>query len=189
MIVPVWKQRIQRSLHLGRSKHESKYFQVASVSNAGSPKVRTMVFRGFDKQHRLFAVTDIRSDKIEDFKHQPQAQICWYFAKTREQYRFDCKVECITEGGIYKEYWEKLSEPAQLSFYAPAPKVPYDDSIRSPEKASLSATPMAISEHFAVIRFQPNLSDYLDLKSKPQQRELEHLDTSLNQWHLTRVNP
>jgi PPOX class probable FMN-dependent enzyme len=189
MIVPVWKQRIQRSLHLGRSKHESKYFQVASVSKAGSPKVRTMVFRGFGEQHCLFAVTDTRSDKVEDFKHQAQSQICWYFAKTREQYRFDCTVDCISEGEVYKEYWDKLSESAQLSFYAPAPKVPFGDSISAPEKVNSSDTPMAISEHFAVIRFQPNFSDYLDLKSKPQHRELEHLEPSLNQWQLTRVNP
>jgi PPOX class probable FMN-dependent enzyme len=189
MIVPVWKQRIQRSLHLGRSKHESKYFQVASVNNAGSPKVRTMVFRGFGKQHCLFAVTDIRSDKVEDFKHQAQVQICWYFAKTREQYRLDCSVECITEGQIYTEYWDKLSESAQLSFYAPAPKVPFDNSIDAQEKESSTNKQNAISEHFAVIRFKPNFSDYLDLKSKPQQRELEQLEPSLNQWQLTRVNP
>lgn len=60
-----WKQRLQRSLHLSRSKPEAKYFQLATVSAEGKPDSRTLVFRGFGESgDTLLAVTDMRSEKL-----------------------------------------------------------------------------------------------------------------------------
>lgn len=188
-MTPVWKQRIQRSLHLGRSKHESKYFQVASVSHSGLPCVRTMVFRGFkDEDHRLYAVTDIRSDKVSDFIALPKTQICWYFAKTREQFRFSCNAFVIKEGPTHLKYWHNLSETAKQGFYSKSPKVPFDDN-EKPDTISESHDINTVSKNFCVIEFEVTSSDYLDLKSKPQYRELESLNSTTGDWFLQRVNP
>ena len=84
---PTWRQRLARSLHVNRSQAQSKYFQVATVSMDGLPKNRTMVFRGFlPDSLNLLSVTDIRSDKVADWKLSTpkKFEICWYFAGSRE---------------------------------------------------------------------------------------------------------
>ncbi|GBL03027.1 pyridoxamine 5'-phosphate oxidase family protein [Glaciecola sp. KUL10] len=182
--MPQWKQNIQRSLHLGRSKHETKYFQVASIDANDLPAVRTMVFRGFDDQHNIYAVTDIRSTKITEFKNRHEAQICWYFAKTREQYRISCKVEILTEGILYRSFWDCLSDTAKLSFDSPKPKSPIDSDGQIQTDSAISK----ISKNYALIQFRPNECDYLNLKCKPQHRELEVMNPDSFKWETHQVN-
>lgn len=38
---------------------------------------------------------DGRTKKMDDFKKQPWAEICWYFTETREQYRLSGKISVI----------------------------------------------------------------------------------------------
>ena len=192
---PTWKQRIQRSLHLSRSKPESKYFQVASIGIEGQPKARTMVFRGFSElQTQFVAVTDIRSEKYDEFTKNKQAEVCWYFAKTREQYRLSCSVNLHTSGSLVKYYWNCLSSSAKNSFSLPHPKVPIElnpcDSLQEEVKSTESSDTLLeqfISPNFVVIEFVPFCCDYLNLKSKPQLRTIELLNDE-NQWHATTVN-
>ena len=136
---PSWRQRLARSLHVNRSQAQSKYFQVATVSMDGLPKNRTMVFRGFVPDSlNLLSVTDIRSDKVADWKLSTpkKFEICWYFAGSREQYRVAGHVslvssELIKDAKIRKperqpaylshkflrEQWQNLSAAAKAQFF------------------------------------------------------------------------
>ncbi|MFC4699282.1 hypothetical protein ACFO4O_03805 [Glaciecola siphonariae] len=96
MIYPEWRQQLSRSLHLSRSKPEAKYFQVASITTDGAPALRTMVFRDHaPRSNSLLSVTDIRSEKCEQWKALAEAALHWYFVKSREQYRLRCRVSLI----------------------------------------------------------------------------------------------
>ncbi len=142
-----WKQSLHRSLHLSRSKPESKYFQVAGIGLDGSPTNRTMVFRGFYKtSDLLIAITDTRSDKFQEWQKNKRAQICWYFAKSREQYRLSCKVGTFTSSldedlsssskqkqsderlGLMRDVWGGLSFKAKEQFLWPEPKQEFDQN-------------------------------------------------------------
>ncbi len=93
-----WRTYLEKALHKNRSQTFSRYFQLATVNNQGYPTNRTVVFRGFlTDSNSLKIITDIRSEKFAHLQNNPQAEICWYFAKTREQFRIRGKIDLITE--------------------------------------------------------------------------------------------
>lgn len=109
MIFPRWRQSLVRSLHVQRSKPETKFFQVANACLPNDSKDvndivvhnRTMVFRGFvDNSHTLLAISDSRSDKISQWQQVASTQLCWYFTKTREQFRISAKVILVGSNGV-----------------------------------------------------------------------------------------
>ena len=119
----IWKQRLARSLHLSRSKPESRYIQLATYCYENGVQNRTVVFRGFDDSgEHLYFVSEKDSDKIRSLQSHPQAEIAWYFAKTREQYRLtvDCLIigeDASDDGAVCRNsIWQGLSQTARNSF-------------------------------------------------------------------------
>ena len=43
---------------------------------------------------------DSRSEKLEQLERNPHAAICWYFSKTREQFRLTGQIAIVTESGV-----------------------------------------------------------------------------------------
>ncbi|MDT0594324.1 pyridoxamine 5'-phosphate oxidase family protein [Glaciecola petra] len=192
MSFPPWRQSLARSLHKHRSKPESKYFQVASVDSDGKPRNRTMVHRGFlDGSNSIIAISDTRSAKFNDFANLAEAEICWYFSITREQYRIQSKVvmhrltkndgeETLATTSLLQVVWNTLSDAAKSQFYWPSPK---SDAIQNQSQNQNEAKKSSIpKEHsspecyktlpanFAVLIFSPLEVDYLHLKTQPQTR-------------------
>jgi PPOX class probable FMN-dependent enzyme len=124
MLAP-WRSLLSAALHRNRSQPHARYFQLATVTPAGYPANRTVVFRGFldEQQNTLKIVTDLRSQKIQDLKHQEIAEICWYFTKTREQFRIRGKLQLVTSEEADSQLqlarqttWENLSDAARSQF-------------------------------------------------------------------------
>jgi len=209
---PIWHQRLARSLHVNRSHVHSKYYQVASVSPSGRPKNRTMVFRGFlSGTQSLLSVTDLRSEKIVEWQGDDKSQfeICWYFSDSREQYRLAGKVALIsnslyssygnsvfgeqTKQKLLKQQWSNLSENAREPFYSNSPKAPFDENSMSSMsndepviQNNIVDIELEVSDNFCVVVFIPDTVDYLNLKSKPQQRCLYDIQDG---WKELFVNP
>jgi hypothetical protein len=113
-----------------------------------------------------------------------------------------------TKQSILKQQWSNLSTNAREPFYSNSPKAPFDeDSMPSMTQNRLvnkgadlknkfdsnNTTPTNIvsnltdmSDNFCVIIFIPHAVDYLDLKSKPQQRCLYAIQ---DDWKERPVNP
>ncbi|KAJ8440632.1 hypothetical protein Cgig2_031049 [Carnegiea gigantea] len=102
---PSWKQLLLHALQANSHLKHSSYFQFATVGANGRPSNRTVVFRGFqDETDRIQINTDSRFRKdlnlislvqIEDLKHCPFAEICWYFTDSWEQFRINGMVDVI----------------------------------------------------------------------------------------------
>jgi PPOX class probable FMN-dependent enzyme len=217
MIYPVWRQQLSRSLHLSRSKPEAKYFQVATVSSSGLPSVRTMVFRDYaDESNNLLAVTDIRSDKVSDWHKHAEAQVHWYFVKSREQYRLSCKIRLVFQNAAgdlqvlgdattkngksvvaedlaksYRQQWQNLSTKAKEGFFCAAPK---SEPVCTKQKDA-NVKGDKISPYFALLVFKPYYVDYLDLKTAPHTRvlytaeEIPEDNAKASAWYSKDVNP
>jgi PPOX class probable FMN-dependent enzyme len=113
MLRSLLEQAFQRNSHA-----DSKWFQFATVDLSGSPAVRTLVFRGFEGDNTIAIVTDIRSEKVAHLKNNPNAEICWYFKDTREQFRI--RVQCdIIQGERTIPYWKQLSPYTRAQFTWP----------------------------------------------------------------------
>jgi hypothetical protein len=95
----------------------SRYAQLGTLALDGMPAVRTVNMRGVvadaaTGRGSLRFSTDARSSKIHEFvasaqaSKRAQAELCWFFPVTREQYRIRCDValtfssNCNSSGAV-----------------------------------------------------------------------------------------
>jgi pyridoxamine 5'-phosphate oxidase len=188
-----WRPGLARALHLNRALAYARYFQLATVREDGRPANRTVVFRGFlPDSNQLMIISDRRSRKVPQIQHSPWAEACWYFPKTREQFRLSGSLKLVDESETnpqrqraYNETWQNLSDSARAQFYWPPPGQPYDPSIAISEPLSDQDRP---AENFLLILFEPTEVDHLDLRSQPHSRHYYRCDRD-QQWHTKAVNP
>jgi pyridoxamine 5'-phosphate oxidase len=193
-MLPPWRSLLSGAIHRHRSQPHSRYFQLATVTTEGYPTNRTVVFRGFlaDKQNSLKMITDARSAKIQDIQQQPQGEICWYFTKTREQFRIAgslCLVTAVETNADLQQArqltWHHLSDSARSQFAWPNPAQPIA------EKSAFeidTLNPNLPLDNFCLLLLIPQKIDHLQLKGDPQQRCIYQLQEDLT-WSTKKVNP
>ncbi|MEG3898442.1 MULTISPECIES: Npun_F5749 family FMN-dependent PPOX-type flavoprotein [unclassified Microcoleus] len=193
MSLALWRSPLARAIHRNHSLPFARYLQLATVRADGRPANRTVVFRGFlaDTNHLKF-ITDIRSQKVEEINLYPWGEICWYFPKTREQFRIAGKLVLV--GADYSEAelrssrrtaWQELSEGARSQFAWPHP-----GEDKAEAGAFDSASPGAIEPlpNFCLLLLEPETVDFLELRGEPQNRSLYGRDGEGN-WFVRSVNP
>lgn len=173
---PIWHQQLTKSLHSSRRKAESRYMQLATVSNSGKPENRTVVFRGFDETgENLWFITDSRSDKYTSIQNNPNVEVCWYFSQSREQYRFSGVASFNTNVRDRLDAWDNLSDKGREQFLWGTPKeiLDKDNDAYVKVENGLSVT---MPDYFQVVNIEVNCLDYLNLSSncaeRPQYREI-----------------
>ncbi|GAB4354337.1 MAG: hypothetical protein Fur0042_23310 [Cyanophyceae cyanobacterium] len=201
-----WRSPLARALHRNRSLIYARYLQLATVRSDGTPANRTVVFRGFGPDQdpdpglgggdRLRFVTDRRSEKIDQIAANPAAEACWYFPKTREQFRLAGRL-WVWPGAdldpgpgddrgakLRSRLWQSLSAAAQLQFAWPSPGGDRQDS-----EAFNPLPPDAIAppDTFAVLELEPHRVDWLQLRGDPQDRICFWRDG--DRWHQRPINP
>ena len=186
-----WRTVLQRALHRNRSQVFSRYFQLATIDTEGKPSNRTVVFRGFvDGTNNLKIVTDTRSEKFTHLQHNPHVEICWYFTKTREQFRLQGTIDVITvENEVNQELrqqaWSKLSQNAQKQFFWGDPAEPLTED--SFDVSDFAESAPAI-DNFCLLIFNPTRVDHLELRGDPQNRCIYSLNNDRS-WSQQEVNP
>ncbi len=188
-----WRQVLARSLHRNRALIYARYFQLATIRADGRPANRTVVFRGFlPESNQIAMITDRRSQKIAQIEQNAEAEICWYFPKTREQFRLAGTLYIVDAGHlieswqrIYHEIWQKLSEAARAQFYGIAPGQPLASGLIETESKAESDS---IPESFRLLVFEPKNLDYLDLKAHPHDHRYHWLDEA-KEWQAESLTP
>ena len=187
-----WREPLAHALHRNRSLKYSRYFQLATVGNDGSPANRTVVFRGFvENTNQLKIITDTRSQKVRQIERNPSGEACWYFPKTREQFRFSGKLTLITASSSdpilsseRRNTWQDISDNARSQFFWPSPG-------QSRADASEFAPPEVFPEEppaeFCLLLLEPEHVDRLELRGEPQNRYLYWREE--NNWLTQAVNP
>jgi PPOX class probable FMN-dependent enzyme len=165
---------------------------LATVRPDGRPANRTLVFRGFlDDSNQLQLVTDARSQKPAQIKHCAWGEVCWYFPKSREQFRFQGRLALVTEQtadvslqAARHQAWQNLSSTAQAQFCWPAPGQP-----RNPELAFLPTSPASPEPvaHFCLLLLDPVSVDHLELTGNPQHRHRYEYEQGV--WTFDEINP
>lgn len=176
--IPKWRSYLQKALHKNRSQVFSKYIQLATVTQEGYPSNRTVVFRGFlENSNGLQIITDTRSEKYSHLEANPIGEICWYFAKTREQFRIRGKIDLITENSdnltlkkARKQAWEKLSNSGKEQFYWLPPKQKKIE--KEKERQIIDIDEKNPPSNFCLLLLNPHQVDHLELRGNPQNRYL-----------------
>ncbi len=194
MSVAPWRSLLAAALHRNRSLVYARYLQLATVRANNRPANRTVVFRGFlEDTNQLKFITDARSEKADQIKQQPWAEVCWYFPNTREQFRI---TGCLTLVGCDNSdpalqkaritTWQELSDAARLQFVWPDP-----GKSRVKEQAAFEQPPPDPTQplaNFCLLLLDPVQVDHLELKGEPQNRYLYCLDEQ-QEWSSQEINP
>lgn len=187
-----WRSPLSRALHRNRSLPNARYFQLATVRPDGSPANRTVVFRDFrEGTDDVQIVCDRRSEKPGQIQSQQQGEICWYFPKTREQFRLSGTLSLITahesDPALQKartQAWQAMSDSGRLLFVWPHPAKP-----RQPDQPFTDQPPDAAApvDNFCLLLLMPSRVDHLELRGEPQNRwRYIYKDEA---WTVTEINP
>jgi pyridoxamine 5'-phosphate oxidase len=193
MTLPPWRSRVSRALHRNRSLPSSRYLQLATVDTNGHPRNRTVVFRGWQESNsQLKFITDRRSAKIDQIDCVPEAEICWYFAKTREQFRIAGEIKSVGEDNIEfrldrVRLWQSLSANSQVQFAWPPSGEDRQDSTFDRD-FTLDLDPLVPPANFILLLFNPSRLDHLELRGEPQSRYLYCLLPDRT-WTERSINP
>lgn len=191
MTLAPWRSPLAHALHRNRSLVYARYVQLATVRADGRPANRTVVFRGFrDDTNQLRFVTDNRSEKVEQLRDRPWGEVCWYFPKTREQFRMGGSILAIGADtadeallALRQRSWQELSDAARSQF-----GWPYPGKKRAPD-ADFEVTPSPSEPLpcFVVLLLDPQAVDHLELRGTPQNRT--RYEQLAEGWVTQFVNP
>ncbi|MBD1863516.1 MULTISPECIES: Npun_F5749 family FMN-dependent PPOX-type flavoprotein [Trichocoleus] len=193
MSLAPWRSPLSRALHRNRSQPEARFLQLATIQLNGQPANRTVVFRGFlNDTDQLKFVTDTRSEKTEQIEQNPKAEACWYFIKTREQFRIAGTLTLIhatdPDSALQqarKTAWQELSDAARLQFAWPTPGEPRADTAAFAPQPPDNTEPLP---YFCLLLLEPERVDHLELRGEPQNRCLYQRDQN-QVWSAQAINP
>lgn len=191
MSLASWRSPLARALHRNRALAYARYLQLATVRANQRPANRTLVFRGFlDGTNQLQFVTDARNEKAEQIDRLAWGEACWYFPKTREQFRLAGTLLLVRDQHsdpalqqARQTAWQALSDAARTQFAWAHPGKPQTDqgfNVAMPE----ATTPLT---HFCLLLLDPDQVDHLELQGDPQNRWLHQRDDSV--WTVQAINP
>jgi pyridoxamine 5'-phosphate oxidase len=171
-MLPSWRTPIARALHRNRSLPNARYIQLATIDADARPTNRTVVFRGWLEPESWLQVTsDRRSQKVQDLldpNNSRWAEVCWYFPKTREQFRLAGKIEMVTAACSIDRLcqarlkaWQQMSERARIEFMNPPPELGLPIT-----SIDLDAIDLSIPvEHFCLLLLAPTKISHLELRT------------------------
>lgn len=195
MSLALWRSPLARALHRNRSLVYARYLQLATVRADGRPANRTVVFRGFlDQTNQLTFITDVRSEKSAQISSQPWGEICWYFPKTREQFRLLGSLTLVSgedatdlESALQparQKLWQDLSEAARIQFTWANPGAPAEDiALVQPAPDPVHPLP-----NFSLLLLEPEQVDHLELRGNPQNR-YRYEKADQDTWIVRSINP
>jgi len=164
--LPSWRQDLKSSRKKEGKLPSNRWIQLATVSEENEPRLRTVVFRGWHKDSSMIIFTDRRSEKIGHLKSNPNAEILWFFLKTKSQFRFKGKISELIDN---KNYWDTLSEKSKSSWFWVPPGEKINPKVQSADEI-LSNLPKP--ENFVVLNFEIDSVDLLKLEQPVHKRYL-----------------
>ncbi|QNI67041.1 pyridoxamine 5'-phosphate oxidase family protein [Synechococcus sp. BMK-MC-1] len=170
MPLPPWRPLLRGARQREGRAPGASWLQLASVAADGTPRVRTLVFRGWSDEGDLELLSDARSEKPGELSAQVQVELCWLFRKAREQFRLRGIAQLLSAGDdpeALNAHWQRLA-PAGRSVWAwPHPGEPFEAAGPWPDSIADGEPP---PPHLLLIRIQIQRVEQLDLKAHPHRR-------------------
>ena len=180
--LPPWRQRLRGALKREGRQVSARWLQLATVTSDGTPRVRTLVFRGWNGADQLELYTDGRSSKIAELNHQPQVELCWLLTKAKQQYRLR-GIAAPVAASPDQAQWRSLSPSGRALWGWPHPGQPFEPAAPFPQELPEDAP---VPDHFLVVPISIQQVELLDLSHHPHQRLLWRREDG---WLEQRLNP
>ena len=180
--LPPWRPLLKVARAREGRQPAARWLQLATTGLDGTPRVRTLVFRGWHGDDRLELYTDTRSAKFAELMQQPKVELCWLLPKAKQQYRFRAKW-LREEQNSNAERWQSLSPQGRALWCWPPPGLPLERDADFPEQLEDS---VALPENFLVVQLQIYRVERLHLSYHPHQRTLWCRE---DDWCEQKLNP
>ena len=180
--MPPWLSHI-RSAQRKESKFNSlRWVQLATIGFDNTPRVRTVVFRGWSELYEMEIYTDKRSQKYHELNLNNNVEICWLFSRSKCQFRFRGSSR-INHEKDNAHHWHQLSERSKSMWSWPKP----GDHFDSEEIKDISFNKSGdISSNFTLLKIDITHVDQL-LLNKPIHMRRRWIRKK--EWIEERINP
>jgi len=184
--LPPWRPLLRGARQREGRSPAARWLQLATVAADGTPRVRTLVFRGWAAPATLELLTDGRSDKSAQLQQQPAVELCWLLPRSRSQFRLRGRLEPLPPEALQRErerHWRQLSPAGRALWGWPLPGAPLDRQASWPAELP-DETPMPAC--FELLRLAISQVELLELIGSPHRRRRWQLD---QQWRELDLNP
>ena len=156
------------------------WIQLAKFAIDNTPRVRTVVIRGWNKSYAMNITTDKRSSKFHELESNNNVEICWLFSKSKCQFRFRGK-SVIDRSNDTLLKWNKMEYKAQEMWSWPNPGEKYKAKQKN---INLSKCAFDKKDNFNLLNIfyidQLLLNDSIHIRKRWIRN---------NEWTEERVNP
>ena len=139
--MPPWFSQFSSALKNESKLVSSRWIQLATIGIDNTPRVRTVVFRGWSDSYEMEIYIDKRSQKYYELNLNNNVEICWVFINSKCQFRFRGTSK-IYIGKDNLRHWDKLSDRSKSMWGWPKPgdnfmfDKKFESSIKSMERLS-----------------------------------------------------
>lgn len=168
--LPAWRALLRGAREREGLMPQARWLQLATVAADGTPRVRTLVFRGWAEAAALDLLSDGRSAKPAELVRQPAVELCWLLPRARCQFRLRGTLQRLPPPQQQSErerHWRALTPGGRALWGWPAPGLPFDRDAAFPAELTDDA-PMPV--HFLLLRIDLNQVELLELSGHPHRR-------------------
>lgn len=183
--LPPWRPLLRGAREREGRSPSARWLQLATVAADGTPRVRTLVFRGWAGPACLDLLTDRRSAKPAELTHQPAVELCWLLPKARSQFRLRGAVIELEVEQLQREreqHWQRLTPAGRALWGWPEPGQPFEAGAAFPRELGDN---IPIPPHFQLLRIALKQVELLELTGHPHRRRWRDGDG----WQEQRLNP
>ena len=182
IIMPPWISNIISAQRKESKINSSKWIQLATIGLDNTPRVRTVVFRGWSESYEMEIYTDKRSQKYYELILNNKVELCWLFSKAKCQFRFrgTSRFEINDEKLIH---WNQLNDKSKKMWSWPCPGDPFIFYDKNDLSRNEKEEP---SNNFTLLKINITEVDQL-LLHKPI--HIRRMWTLKNKWVEKRINP
>jgi PPOX class probable FMN-dependent enzyme len=165
-----WVEELSRALQ-EEFADQPHVCTLATVDKNGTPRARSVVCRRVGTDGSLWFASDARSEKAEQLKAVPQAEIVFWLPTRREQFRLLGSVKVLPGAAndpVRLELWRAMSDPTRATFFWPSPgarRIDPPESFATAVDASAAPPP-----HFEVLIVRPRRVEQLQVGVHPHRR-------------------
>lgn len=184
--LPAWRPLLRGAREREGRSPAARWLQLATVAGDGTPRVRTLVFRGWGGPAALDLLTDARSAKSAELPCQPAVELCWLLPRARSQFRLRGRVTDLEADLLEREreqQWQRLTPGGRALWGWPEPGTAFDATASFPAELS-DTTPLP--PHFQLLRIALEQVELLELSAQPHHRRRWRAATG---WQEQRLNP
>ena len=168
--LPPWRPLLRAARQREGRGPQARWLQLATVAADGSPRLRTLVFRGWAGPASLDLLTDGRSSKARQLQAEPRVELCWLLPKARSQFRLRgrrLELDAESQEAARRQHWQQLRPSGRALWGWPAPGQPLERTASFPADLP-DTTPMP--SHFELVRIALSQVELLELGGNPHRR-------------------